>query len=250
MSANSNNTPAKKVKGVADIVFLIDATGSMQPCIDDIKNNIDLFIDRLSSADPNGGTMLKDWRISICAYRDFLCDPENGLEHMILNPFVRTAAEAKAQLSAIEADGGGDEPESLLDALYALTTRGVTAKGATESENKWRYPAEAARCIIVFTEATYDETMSPLSGNEGGTVDDIIQILQQERMRLSIFAPAFPCYGALAAVDKSDYEAIDILPGKTPQEALRDFTADRANFKKVLELLAKSVTASGGADTL
>ena len=29
-----------KTKGVCDIVFLIDATGSMQPAIDDLKRNI------------------------------------------------------------------------------------------------------------------------------------------------------------------------------------------------------------------
>jgi hypothetical protein len=32
-----------KVKGIVDIVFLLDATGSMQPCIDAVKNNIAAF---------------------------------------------------------------------------------------------------------------------------------------------------------------------------------------------------------------
>ena len=32
-----------KTKGVCDIVFLIDATGSMQPAIDDLKRNIKMF---------------------------------------------------------------------------------------------------------------------------------------------------------------------------------------------------------------
>lgn len=31
-------TQTNKVKGVVDICFLLDATGSMQPCIDAIKN--------------------------------------------------------------------------------------------------------------------------------------------------------------------------------------------------------------------
>ena len=34
---------AKKVKGVCDIVFLMDTTGSMQPAINDLKKNIKLF---------------------------------------------------------------------------------------------------------------------------------------------------------------------------------------------------------------
>ena len=38
-----------KTKGVCDIVFLIDATGSMQPAIDDIKRNISKFFNELYS---------------------------------------------------------------------------------------------------------------------------------------------------------------------------------------------------------
>ena len=49
-----------KVKGVVDICFLIDATGSMQPCIDDIKNNIKKFFTMLTTPDANGGVMIND----------------------------------------------------------------------------------------------------------------------------------------------------------------------------------------------
>lgn len=239
-----------KVKGVADIVFLIDATGSMQACIDDVKNNIDVFIDTLCTPDPNGGALLKDWRISVCGYRDFTFDPREGREHMIMNPFVRDVAAAKAQLAAIRADGGGPEPESLLDALYVVTQRGSTSKGAELQDDKWRYPSEGARCIIVFTDASCHPTMSALSGAEGGNVDDLIQVMQQEKIRLTMFAPKFRCYGDLATMDKCVYEAIDVPDGKSAPEALRDFTKDKANFTRVLEQLAKTVTASGSADTL
>src|SRR5262249_62077712 len=51
-----------KVKGVADIVFLIDATGSMGPCISAVKQNIKTFVGTMTTPDPNGGAVVKDWR--------------------------------------------------------------------------------------------------------------------------------------------------------------------------------------------
>ncbi len=40
----------EKTKGVVDIVFLVDITGSMQHCIDALKANISAFIDSLTAA--------------------------------------------------------------------------------------------------------------------------------------------------------------------------------------------------------
>src|SRR6188508_3676943 len=37
--------PRAKTKGVADIVFLIDVSGSMTPIIDALRKNIETFID-------------------------------------------------------------------------------------------------------------------------------------------------------------------------------------------------------------
>src|SRR3954465_4810159 len=37
-----------KTKGVADIVFVVDISGSMAPCIDALRKNIEAFIDSLS----------------------------------------------------------------------------------------------------------------------------------------------------------------------------------------------------------
>lgn len=44
-----SNETKTKVKGVADILFLLDATGSMQPNIDAVKDNIGAFLDFLAT---------------------------------------------------------------------------------------------------------------------------------------------------------------------------------------------------------
>ena len=41
-----------KKKGVADIVFLIDVSGSMQPCLDALKENIGVLVDHMVNPGP------------------------------------------------------------------------------------------------------------------------------------------------------------------------------------------------------
>ena len=236
-----------KVKGVVDICFLIDATGSMQPCIDDIKANIRSFITMLTTPDSNGGVMINDWRACVCGYRDFKYDPQHGNEAMVMNPFTRDPAELEEQLAFLRAEGGGDEPESLLDGLYSVVSRGKTGKGAALENDKWRYASDAARCVIVFTDASFHPDMETVPG---GTIDDVIQLLQQERIRLSLFAPEMKCHYELSKLDKSVYEAIeyDETVKNDAVAKLRQFTSDQEHFLKVLEALAKSVSQSGMAD--
>ena len=54
--------PRAKTKGVADIVFLVDVSGSMAPCIDALRRNIEVFVDSLSKGDANNAAPVKDWR--------------------------------------------------------------------------------------------------------------------------------------------------------------------------------------------
>ena len=61
---------SEKVKGVADIVFLVDATGSMGKCIERLKTNISTFFDEMTSEKGNGSP-LKDWRAKVVGFRDF-----------------------------------------------------------------------------------------------------------------------------------------------------------------------------------
>lgn len=231
---------AAKTKGVVDIVFLIDVTGSMQPCIDALKNNIAAFIDTLTTKGPNNDNPVKHWRAKAVGYRDAKEDTEWFADA----PFVdQDPAALKAQLSVLKAAGGGDEPESLLDALHRVATMPSTAKAAQAEASKWRYKSEAARVVVAFTDASYHPTMEQ---PKGGTVSDVINALHANRIILNLFAPEMACHDELSKADKSDYMAIP-LNGKSADEALEEFTRDQANFRRTLEALAKSVSKS--ADT-
>lgn len=247
MSEYHTSQTTTKTHGVVDICFLVDATGSMQPCIDDIKNNIRAFISMLTAEDANGGVMLDDWRACVCGYRDADYEPKHGKEWLEMNKFTREVSELEHQLANLKAEGGGDEPESLLDALYMVINRGKTGKGAELEDDKWRYVSSAARCIIVLTDASFHEKMTVV---QDAGVDDVIALIQQERIRLSLFAPSMPCHFNLAGADRCVYNDIEYATSERngAVKALRDFTSNKENFLKTLEQLAKSVSQSASMD--
>lgn len=232
-----------KTKGVADIVFVVDVSGSMAPCIDALRQNIEAFVDSLSRGDANNAAPVKDWRAKVVGYRDIDSAESEGLPWIVDNSFVRDTAELKAQLAALDANGGGDEPESLLDALYKIATMEATPKGAQTIEaGKWRYRSDAARVVVVFTDASFKETMG-LPEAKGGSLQDVANVVMANRIILSVFAPNFEGYDRLSQIDKSEWEVVE-FEGLSPQEALQKFTADPVNFRNTLKQLAASVSRS------
>jgi hypothetical protein len=232
-----------KTKGVADVVFLIDVSGSMAPIIDALRKNIEAFVDSLSSGTSNNAPPVRDWRGKVVGYRDIEAAQTEGIEWLEEHPFVRDTAALKAQLASLRAQGGGDEPESLLDALYKVATMEATPKGAqSEDATKWRYRSDAARVVVVFTDASFKETMS-IPEAKGGSLQDVANVVMANRIILSLFAPNFEGYDRLSQIDKSEWEVVE-YEGLNAQEALQKFTTDPANFRTTLKQLAASVSRS------
>lgn len=227
----------EKVKGIVDIVFLIDITGSMGGCIDALKKNIEKFILFLTSSSANSA--IKDWRGKCVGFRDYQDDPSDWLED---NPFVRDADALVRQLSCLKASGGGDEPETLLDAIYFIGSMREAAQGATESPDQWRYKRDAARVIVIFSDASFKPKMF-ITPAKGGNVDDVITLVHEKRLILSIFAPDLPCYDGLAKADKSEFMPV-------AGEGLAEITSDPAKFQQTLKQLAASVSKSSATPEL
>jgi len=232
-----------KTKGVADLVFVVDVSGSMSTCIDALRKNIESFIDSLSRGDGNSAAPVRDWRGKVVGYRDIESAESEGLPWIVENPFVRDVAALKAQLSALKAEGGGDEPESLLDTLFKVASMPAIPKGSqAEDPEKWRYRSDAARVVIVFTDASFKETMS-IPEAKGGSLQDVANVIMANRIILSLFAPNFEGYDRLSQIDKSEWEVVE-FEGLNPQEALQKFTSDPVNFRTTLKQLAASVSRS------
>lgn len=226
--------------GVCDLVFLIDGTGSMEPCMTALKNNIIMFVDELVN---NPQSYVRDWRGRVICYRDHRCDPDWWEP----SPFVNDAEDLKRQIAALDAHGGGDEPESLLDALYRVCTLGEESRKAQPpSHEKWRHRSDATRVVVVFTDATFHPTMS-IPEARGGTIADVAHLALANKIMMTFYAPDAPCYAALDELEKSEWEPIE---GPDFQEGLMKFTSDTESFRKALRMLARSISVSTGVEVL
>jgi hypothetical protein len=236
-----------KVKGIVDIVFLMDATGSMQPTIDDLKNNLKHFIDELTGGAHNQNPV-EHWRGKVIGYRDFLYDSV-PIED---NPFVETSDELRAQLDKLKAEGGGDEPESLLEGIYHVANMEQTDRGLSRTDldpNKWRYRSDGARVVIVFTDADYHETMEK---PKGGTIDDVATKCMEQRIILRVYAPDMDLFDEIGEIDKASVRrfSYDKNDEEGAVKALRDFTGDKENFRETMLALAKTVSQSAQTEVI
>ena len=229
-----------KAKGVADVIFLMDITDSMDYCIDAVKKNICLFVQELQK-----GKI--DWRARIIGFRNYNYDQDNWID-ADESPFTKDVNELQRKLDSKEAKGGDPNhyEESVLDALHYVSQL-EEASSRTPDPLKWRPTGHAAKCVLLFTDAGCQETVSYYPGNLD--LGDVGQVLRTSRIRLSIVAPDYECYHDLA-----EWGAIFIPCGKhedfremrlcanelTPQEK----AANRKSFEDILLDFARTVTAT------
>ncbi len=211
-----------KIKGVADIVFCIDATGSMAPCIDHVKQNVENFASAIES---NSTNTKVDWRAKILVYRDFGSD-SGYLKNDF--PFVTNAKELKSQLDQVTAEGGGDEPESTLDAILYATLK-----------SEWRISAH--KIVVVFTDATTKPNLDGKTIKELDIPDDFevfAQVLMENHIKLFLYGQQCAIYDDLSKLSRTS-----IVQYGNAVEELK--TAD---FKTILDRIGKTVSdiASGG----
>jgi hypothetical protein len=94
-----------------DVVFVLDVTSSMQWAIDDLKNGIGKFADTLSKNQ-------LDFRLGLVTFQD-LTEGEKieVIKFKKDEPFTNDAATFRDKVGLLKAGGGGDIPESSLEAL-------------------------------------------------------------------------------------------------------------------------------------
>ncbi len=110
-----------KVTYNVDMVFCIDATGSMGGVIDMVKNNaIHLYEDVMQAMEKKGKT-IDALRVKLIAFRDYQADGSNAMLASEFFHLPTQDSEFEECVESIEAFGGGDDPEDGLEALgYAI----------------------------------------------------------------------------------------------------------------------------------
>ena len=125
-------TPPPAPRGLSyavDIVFCIDVTGSMSPIIDAVKANALRFYDDVQTNLTAKGKNVDELRVRVVAFRDFAADGEAALQE---SDFFRLPAEQGGFsnfVNGLFAEGGGDAPESGLEAVALAINSPWTTRG-------------------------------------------------------------------------------------------------------------------------
>jgi len=218
-----------KKKGIVDIIFVIDVSGSMGPAISQIGKNIVSFIENLKPED------VKEWRIRVFSFsdlevdspdvslnvsRDWITHDEQDNLQKLVDQFVECIEIVKKQ-------GGGDEPESSLDALYLAARDGFDAH--------W---TERTRAVVLFTDATPKKMQKETLGGDFDGVQLLSQMINDNHVYTFIFAPKHDDYLQVKN-NCSKYVNYHVVneSGENPVEALKS-----VDFADVLKILGKSIS--------
>ena len=211
---------AAKTKAVADVVFCFDCTGSMSDCIDNVKEYANAFVTGLNAEQ---GAVV-DWRMRALGYGDM----EIGEKIQNENDFVDNVPGFQSQLSSIAMCGGGDAPESTLDAIIVAAMT-----------SKWR---KAHKIVVVFTDAPtkpiHSSTRKTFAING---IQELKQRLADAHIKLFLWGPSDPNYEELKMVPKSE---ISIL-----HNPHADFRSEN-KMERLLELMGKTVSEVISSDVL
>ncbi len=212
----------RKLKGKMDIVICLDATGSMESCIEQLKNNLSTFIGNLTIRS-GSQQIVPDWRARLIYFRDLDADADA----LVSFDFVNTENELRQQIDQVRAEGGGDEPESILDAIYTAIAK-----------SKWR--EGVLHAVIAFTDAPPKERLheKTVEAGEDKSVGNIINKFTADKYsRLWVFCPKNQVYSELEAIPRSNITYVD-SQGDV-YEGLKNL-----DFNKLLQELGKTLVVS------
>ncbi len=123
-----------KATGKADIVFVIDVTGSMSSAIANVKNNINIFAEKLTN-DYN-----IDANFGLVEFQDITCDGlDSTIRHknMTSNWFTNVNS-YKTEIGNLDLGYGGDEPETDIDGI--------------ENARRMDWRSDSAKFIVLVTD--------------------------------------------------------------------------------------------------
>ena len=112
-----------------DIVFCIDVTGSMTPIIDKVKANALRFYDDVQTNLTDKGKNVDELRVRVLAFRDFKADGAAALQESPFYPLPTSQEDFADFVNGLVAEGGGDAPESGLEAVALAINSSWTTSG-------------------------------------------------------------------------------------------------------------------------
>ena len=124
--------PAPAPRGLSyavDITFCVDVTGSMTPILDQVKANALGFYDDVQANLTEKGKNVDQLRVRVIAFRDFKADGDAAMQESPFFALPASQADFSAFVNGLIAEGGGDAPESGLEAVALAINSPWTTTG-------------------------------------------------------------------------------------------------------------------------
>lgn len=197
-----------KLKGIADIVFCIDFSGSMESCIKGVKDHIQNFVNSLETTNKN---LIIDWRLALCAYSD--------TEFYVMD-FTNDTKEFSRKLAS-------------LSTLYNEFTPGAIDFSITHFD--WRQ--KSTKILVVFTDETLETGIFVEESKR--LFNDLLNKISYSKIKLFFYGPRCPHYSKFEQVsgvftnflDDTSFASVDFtkllsILGKTVSQSCYQQTGD------------------------
>jgi hypothetical protein len=190
-------------KGVVDVVFCLDASGSMAPCIDGVRRNIGAFLDGL----------LSDANRRIECRLDFLahsCDETGNL--------VRSSSLRLSGLELIAAlYGQKPAPEAFFTSDASELRAALNGVGAYGDESMlvaldmcldfpWRPRESCHRVVVLLTDEPLESNAEAKAQQK--MINPLIEKIHALGVMLFLVGPKSAGFNELAEADKSQYQQV------------------------------------------
>lgn len=230
--------PPATLSNELDLAFIMDTTGSMTSYIDTARQNIREIVEEIVSSSNS------DVRLALIEYRDHA--PEDTTFVTRKNDFTNSVVTMKAWLTSARAQGGGDRPEAVADALFEST------------KLSWR--PQAAKISVLISDAPphglvpSEDTSFPDGSPNGHDPMNIVRDLAQMGVTLYVIGcePAIVPYKdffmALAYLTGGQY-----VPLSVPRLLVKAITGGAQEelslqkFEKVVQQEIQRASANGAA---
>lgn len=215
-------------RNCADIVFCIDASGSMKPCFDAVRRNI---ADLMIGLQADGQTSW-DVRYDFLAFQD----NEEGVHGYTTT---RTGQMDLINILYHKGDRSKLFTRNIEEFCTALQTR-VKTEGDeqqltaldTAMDFPWRSSGDCHRVVVLLTDEPVETGV--FVEKQKAAIDRMIQKAQNKRIKLFIIAPESEAFFELSALDRCEYTDL-----QNTQDGMRS-----VDFSKLLQTIGKSVSVS------
>ena len=162
---------------IINVVFVLDSTGSMTEEISNVRSNLSTFVNYLKNK-----SGIDELRMAIVDYKD---TTDDGLNSTVIHknsagsPWFTDTSEMVTTINGIRITGGGDNPETVIDALGYLTC------SADEYSDAVTFNSDAYKFAFVLTDADYK------TNNRFGItgMSDMISRLNEKGIYTSVVCP-------------------------------------------------------------